>query len=116
MITINNSQKARFQALEDERIIQDIAAFLGRLHPGDGPAFTPEENLTTARESYHRGRELGLRWKDKLCLFAFLVRITDRAALSEPLVETAFTEPGADPHHVLTQMLEGMKILARAEV
>jgi len=116
LLKISAQQKADFQEIEDQRMIRDIAAYLNRLEPDAAPPFTDEETLSTARDSYHRGRQLGLHWKNSLCLFSFLVRATGGQALTEPVVEDALTESGVDPHHALDEILEVFKISDRAEI
>lgn len=115
MITISSEQKAHFQQLEDQRAILDIATYLTDVIPVDDPGYTEAETQETAQTSYHRGRALGLRLQRSLCLFAFLVRETGGAALTEPLIEEALCEPGGDPHHALDEIFRAMKITAQSE-
>lgn len=112
---LSSTQITDLQRAEDTRNIARIAEYLRRTEAADLPPMSDIERNDLAKQSFLRGRELGLKRRNKLCLFAFLVRETGGEALHAPEIEEAMTSPGANPHHVLDEMVEVMKIAAEAE-
>ncbi|MEM9437094.1 MAG: hypothetical protein AAGA15_08640 [Pseudomonadota bacterium] len=115
MFKLSSTQITDLQRAEDTRNIARIAEYLRRTEAADLPPMSDIERSYLAKQSFLRGRELGLKRRNKLCLFAFLVRETGGEALHAPEIEEAMTSPGANPHHVLDEMVEVMKIAAEAE-
>lgn len=115
MLKLTRAQDHHFQALEDRKVVAQMAQFLRENEPDEHEPITEDEASALAAQCYARGREMGLYRRDKLCLFAFLTRITGGEALRSPELQQAMTEPGANPHHVVDETLNVMKIYAAAE-
>jgi hypothetical protein len=91
-LVVSNTQVTSFQAQYDWVVIDEIASFL--LQHCDPDHITAADAPGIAAHAYHRGRQLGLRKKPALKLFAFLVAETGGHALTATEIESALTQDG----------------------
>jgi hypothetical protein len=101
-LVVSNAQVMSLQAQYDWVVIDDIAAFL--LQHCDEDHLAPADARGVAAHAYHRGKQLGLRKKPALKMFAFLVVETGGQALTAPEIEAALTEDGASPDAAMDEI------------
>jgi hypothetical protein len=101
-LVVSNTQATSFQARYDWVVIDDIAAFL--LQQCDKDHVTVADAPQIAAHAYHRGKQLGLRKKPALKLFAYLVVETGGQALTAPEIEAALTEDGVNADAALDEI------------
>jgi hypothetical protein len=101
-LVVSEAQVISFQAQYDWVIIDEIAAFLLQHCESDHLAATDARAVAT--HAYHRGKQLGLRKKPALKMFAYLVVETGGKALTAPEIEAALTEDGASPDAAMDEI------------
>ncbi len=102
-LVVSDTQVMSFQAQYDWVVIDDIAAFL--LQHCEKGHVTAAEAPNVAAHAYHRGKQLGLRKKPGLKLFAYLVVETGGHALTSPEIEAALTQDGVDADAAMDEII-----------
>jgi hypothetical protein len=102
-IVVSNTQASSFQARYDWVVIDDIADFL--LQNCDPAYVDPAHVPQIAAHAYQRGKQLGLRKKYGLKLFAYLVAETGGQALLEPEIEAALTQDGVNADAAMDEIM-----------
>jgi hypothetical protein len=102
-LVVSNAQVSSIQAQYDWVVIDDIAAFL--MQHCDPGLVTDVQARQIAAHAYQRGRQLGLRKKTGLKLFAFLVAETGGQALHAPEIAAALTQDGISADAAMDEIL-----------
>jgi hypothetical protein len=112
VLVVSDTQVTSFQAQYDWVVIDEIAAFLTE-HCGD-VLVTAADAPGIAAHAYHRGKQLGLRKKPGLKLFAYLVAETGGHALTAPEIEAALTQPGGNADAAMDEIMNVAGLCAPA--
>lgn len=110
MIRLSEAQNRSFQDQHDKVMVSDTYQYLKEVLDQETTIYSDDELHHLSKLSYQKGRALGLVWKDKLLLFAFLVAETGGHALNSPEIEQVLKEPGVNPHAALDEIFNIIKL------